>query len=323
MGSQLIRAVAYTGFYLFIMTVTSVAQAFPVNHGQEYPLWPATPPGSEGLNLVESVKNSSKDPNDPLRTLTGIGQPCIRAFLPKSPNGAAIIITVGGGYTSLVIDKEGTDIAKWFNSLGVTAFVVKNRLPAEGHKDAKNVPLQDAQRALRLVRANAVEWKLDATKIGVIGLSSGGHLASTLGTNYAKKVYTPIDAVDEVSARPDFLILAYGPHSSNARKYLLNPDQKPIEPAEKQAVYDEYPTDKQVTKDTAPAFIVSANNDDKVDSRNSTRFYDALKAAGVPAELHIFQGGKHGFAIRNAKGYPIEIWTLLAENWLRSNKIIP
>jgi acetyl esterase/lipase len=302
---------------------SATAYAFPINNGTEYKLWPTTPPGSAGIVLEEKSKDSSKDSNDPQRTLEGIAQPTIRAFVPKKPNGAAVIITVGGGYTSLVIDKEGTDIAKWLNTLGVTAFVLKNRLPGEGHADGKNVPLQDAQRALRLIRSNAAEWGINPNKIGVVGLSSGGHLASTLGANYTKKVYVAEDAVDAISARPDFLILAYGPHSSNARKYLINPDQKIVTPAEKQALYDEYPTDQQVTKETAIAFIVATNDDDRVDPRNSTRFYDALKAAGVPAELHIFQEGKHGFAIRNTTGYPVAIWTILAENWLRANKIIP
>lgn len=311
-------------FACIVLTLlTQQAQAFTIKHGQEYPLWPGTPPGSEGLTLTEKSKDSGKDPNDPQRTLDSIATPTLRVFIPAKPNGTAAIITVGGGYTSLVIDKEGTDIAKWLNSIGITAFVVKNRLPGEGHKNAKHVPLQDVQRALRLVRANASEWKLDANKIGIAGLSSGGHLASTLGTNYAKQVYDPVDASDKLSARPDFLVLAYGPHSSNARQYLINPEQKPLEPAEKQALYDEYPTDHQVTKDTPPAFLVAAGNDDKVDARNSTRFYDALKAAGVPAELHIFQDGKHGFAIRNAAGYPVAIWPQLCENWLRANKFIP
>lgn len=306
-----------------LVSASTITYAFPINNGAEYKLWPATPPGSAGVVLEEKSKDSSKDSNDPQRTLEGIAQPTIRAFIPKKPNGSAVIITVGGGYTSLVIDKEGTDIAKWLNTLGVTAFVLKNRLPGEGHADGKNVPLQDAQRALRLIRSNAAEWGINPNKIGAVGLSSGGHLASTLGTNYTKKVYDAVDATDLISARPDFLILAYGPHSSNARKYLINPDQKVVAPAEKQALYDEYPTDQQITKETAIAFIVATNDDDRVDPRNSTRFYDALKAAGVPAELHIFQEGKHGFAIRNATGYPVAIWTILAENWLRANKVIP
>jgi len=300
----------------------SANAAFNLTPGAEYPLWPATPPGSEGLSLTEKATDSSTDAKDPQRTLTAIAVPTIRAFVPAQPNGTAAIITVGGGYTSLVIDKEGTDIAKWLNTLGITAFVVKNRLPGEGHRDATHVPLQDAQRALRLVRAHAREWHIDPAKIGVVGLSSGGHLASTLGTNYDKPVYAAQDASDAVSARPDFLVLAYGPHSGNARKQLINPAQKPLEPTEKQALYDEFPTDQHVNAQTPPSFLVTADNDDKVDARNSTRFYDALKAAGVNAELHIFQDGKHGFAIRNAKGYPVAIWTLLAEQWLRSNNII-
>jgi len=312
---------------LFVVVI-SCSSALPslaldLTQGTEYPLWPAKPPGSEALALTEKSTDSSTDPKDPQRTLSAIATPTIRAFIPAQPNGAAAIITVGGGYTSLVIDKEGTDIAKWLNTLGITAFVVKNRLPGEGHRDGKHVPLQDVQRALRLVRAHAQEWHLDPSKIGAVGLSSGGHLASTLGTNYDKKVYTAVDSSDAVSARPDFLVLAYGPHSGNARKSLINPAQKPLEPAEKQALYDEYPTDQQVNAQTPISFLVTADNDDKVDARNSTRFYDALKAAGVKAELHIFQDGKHGFAIRNAKGYPVAIWTLLAEQWLRGNQIIP
>lgn len=314
-------------FLLFAVTFcffnSSQILAFDLKNKHEYPLWPKTPPGSEAVSLQEKSVDSSQDPNDPQRTLSGIATPTIRAFIPEKPNGAAAVITVGGGYTSLVIDKEGTDIALWLNSLGVTAFVLKNRLPGEGHRDGKYVPLQDAQRALRLVRANARNWRLDPTKIGAVGLSSGGHLASTLGTNYDKKVYSPIDKYDAESARPDFLILAYGPHSSNSRQHLINPQQKPVEPLEKQALYDEFPTDQQINSKTPISFLVTADNDDRVDARNSTRFYDALKAAGVKAELHIFQDGKHGFAIRNAQGYPVAIWPQLAEQWLQANHIIP
>lgn len=285
-------------------------------------LWPATPPGSAGVNLVEKSTDESKNPNDPQRTLTGIAIPTIRAFIPAQPNGAAAVITVGGGYTALVIDKEGTDIAKWLNTLGITAFVIKNRLPGEGHADGPNVPLQDGQRAIRVVRAHAAEWGINPAKIGIVGLSSGGHMASMIGTNYNKPVYAAVDASDQVSARPDFMVLAYGPHSSNARKYLINPEQKPVAPPEKQALYDEYPTDRQVNRDTAPTFLVTASDDNKVDARNSTRFYDALVTAGVPAELHIFKDGKHGFAIRNAVGYPIAIWTTLAADWMKSIGVV-
>lgn len=302
---------------------SNTSLALSLQHKTEYPLWPGTAPGSATISLHEKSVDSSQDPNDPQRTLTAIATPTIRAFIPEHPNGAAALISVGGGYTSLVIDKEGTDIAHWLNNLGITAFVLKNRLPGEGHSNGKWVPLQDAQRALRLIRANAKSWGIDPARIGAVGLSSGGHLASTLGTNYEKNVYPHKDKIDAQTARPDFLILAYGPHSGNARNYLINPEQQPLTPAEKQALYDEFPTDQQVTRNTPPSFLVTAHNDDKVDARNSTRFYDALKAAGVAAELHIFQDGKHGFAIRNTKGYPVALWTQLAEQWLQANKIIP
>ena len=291
--------------------------AAPLKPGDELPLWPGTPPGSQGVSLTETSTDAGK-PGDPQRTLAGIAVPTVTAHVPAQPNGTAALITVGGGYTSLVIDKEGTDIAKWLNTLGVTAFVLKHRLPGEGHANGPHVPLQDGQRAMRLIRLHAAEWGLNPQKIGLFGFSSGGHAASMIGTAYARTVYEPVQGEAGVSARPDFMALAYGPHSGNARKYLILPEQKPVEPPQKQALYDEYPTDRLVDKNTAPTFLVTADNDNRVDPRNSTRFYDALKAAGVPAELHVFQDGKHGFAIRNAVGYPIAIWTQLCENWLRA-----
>jgi dipeptidyl aminopeptidase/acylaminoacyl peptidase len=132
----------------------------------------------------------------------------------------------------------------------------------------------------------------------------------------------PVDASDSVSARPDFMILAYGPHSSNARNYLINPQQSPVLPPEKQALYDEYPSDRQVTKGTPPAFLMHTDEDKRVDPRNSVRMYMALKEAGVPAELHIFKDGPHGVAIRNANGLPVAAWTGLAEAWLAASGVI-
>lgn len=323
MQKNLFRPLGLAMSFVLVLLMSCQVQAAPLVHGEEYKLWPATPPGSEGLSLKETSKNESKDPADPQRSLWQIADPTIRAFIPTKPNGAAAVITVGGGYTNLVIDKEGTDIAKWLNSFGVTAFVIKNRLPGEGHKDGKNVPLQDGQRAIRLVRSHATEWGIDPARIGIVGLSSGGHMASMVGTAYDKKVYEAVDAADQISARPDFMILAYGPHSSNARKFLLNPNQKPVLPVEKQELYDEYPTDQLVTKDTPPTFLMHTDPDDKVDPRNSVRFYLAMKSFGLPAELHIFKDGKHGVAIRNAKGLPVAIWTKLAEDWLRASKFVP
>lgn len=295
---------------------SQIILAAALKTGDEIPLWgKETPPGSSGITLVEASKDGGT-PGDPQRTITQVINPTITAYVPTKPNGTSAVITAGGGYTSLVIDKEGTDIAKWLNTQGITAFVLKFRLPGDGHADGKNVPLQDGQRAIRLVRQHASEWGLDPQKIGIFGFSSGGHTASMIGTAYNKKVYDPRDTADSLSARPDFMVLAYGPHSSNARKYLVNPKQAPVTPLQKQELYDEYPTDQMVTKDTPPTFLMHTDEDNKVDPRNSVRFYLALKQAGLPAELHIFKDGKHGVAIRNTKGLPVAIWPRLCEDWM-------
>jgi acetyl esterase/lipase len=303
-------------FFSFSIAIASVpAFSAPIKSGQEIKLWSGIAPGSAGVTVKEQFTDGSKDPKDPQRSVWGITVPTITAWVPQKPNGAAALIFAGGGYTNIVIDKEGTDIAKWLNSLGVTAFVIKFRLPGEGHLDGKNVPLQDAQRAFKIIRKNAAGWGIDPNRIGLVGLSSGGHTAAMTAVAYDKKVYAPIDDIDAVDAHPNFLVLGYPPVSSNARKYLVNPSQKPVEPKEKQELYDEYPVDVMVRADTPKTFIVQGFDDKKVDVENSVRFFLALKRKGIPADLHIFQEGVHGFAIRNAKG-PVKIWTKLCEEWM-------
>lgn len=305
---------------VFVFTVCALGLAMPA-HALEIPkinqeifLWPGAAPGSENVNIREFVKDESKDPKIQSRSIWGITKPSITAFFPEKQNGVAALIVPGGGYTNIVFDKEGTDIAKWFNSFGVTAFVLKSRLPGEGHKNYTEVPLQDSQRAMRIIRSHAADWGLNPAKIGVIGLSAGGHLASMLGTNYDKAVYDSFDALDSVSARPDFMILAYGPMSMNAR-IPENGERTPLKPIEKQELYDEYPTNHQVTADTPKTFLVCAYDDPKVPMDNSLRFASSLKKAGVDAEVHVFMKGNHGFAIRNAKG-PIAEWTNLCKAWM-------
>jgi acetyl esterase/lipase len=301
----------------------SVADAAALKQAQELAIWPAGKvPGSAGLTLTETVVDGGT-PGDPQRSIKGVTVPTVTAYLPSKPNGAAAVIVSGGGYTNLVIDKEGTDIARWLNTLGITAFVLKHRLPGEGHVDGPHVPLQDGQRAMRLVRSQAAEWGLDASRIGIVGLSSGAHMASVVGTAYKRDVYAAVDGVDAISARPDFMVLAYGPFSSNARKYLIDPNQPPVTPPEKQAIYDEFPTDQLVDANTPPTFLMHTDEDDKVDPRNSVRFYMALKKAGLPGELHIFKDGKHGVAIRKAKGLGAEAWPQLCAAWFASVGVVP
>lgn len=301
----------------FIMnqgTLSVSAAESPVKDIQEILLWPGAAPGSESVKLTETVTDDSKNPLLPNRNIAGIEKSSVTMFVPESPNGVAAVICPGGGYTNIVFDKEGTDIARWLNSFGVTAFVLKSRLPGEGHLDGKNVPLQDGQRAMRLVRHNAAQWGINPKKIGILGLSAGGHMAAMIGTSYDKPVYQAVDEIDQQSARPDFMILAYPPISTNAR-IPENGPKTPLKPIEKQEMYDEYPADLQVTGDTPKTFIVAGDNDVKVPAINSVRMYTALKKAGVPAELHIYVNAPHGFAIRNAKG-TVKLWTDLCKGWM-------
>ncbi|HYH03547.1 MAG TPA: alpha/beta hydrolase, partial [Bacillota bacterium] len=257
------------------------------NH-QEIPLWNGVAPGSEGLTLTETITDSSNDPKNPSRNITGIINPTLTPCIPAKPNGTAMVVIPGGGYRNLVFDKEGTEIARWLNTFGITVFILKHRLPNEGHKNGQMGPLQDAQRAIRLIRNNARQWGVKPDRIGVMGFSAGGHLAATVGVNYNTKAYPTRDKIDKQSARPDFMVLVYAAISNNAQF---------------------------VNGKTPPTFLVCGNNDRKVDPENSIRFYLALKKAAVPVELHVFGNAQHGFAIRYAEG-SVRHWTTLCKEWL-------
>ncbi len=255
------------------------------------------------------------------RVVRGVRRPSLTPFLPAQPSGTAAVVIPGGGYTSLMLDKEGTAVARWLSGIGVAAFVLRHRLPGEGH--GAHAPLQDAQRAMRLLRRRAAEWNLDSARIGAVGLSSGAHLAASLGVAHGRRLARPIDDTDTLPARPAFLVLGYGPYSGNARDSLIDPDQAPLAPPEKQALYDAYPVDRMVTADAPPAFLVTAGDDVRVPPENSLRLYRALAAVGVPAELHVFAGGGHGFAIDEAQGRPVAAWTGLCEAWLAWLGLLP
>jgi acetyl esterase/lipase len=275
-------------------------------------LWPGTAPGSEQLELIQRVVDRSTDPSIKDRALIGVSAPSIIPFFPEDGkgNGSAVLIAPGGAYERIAFDKEGYDVAKWFNSVGVTAFVLKYRLPGEGHENGYSVPLQDAQRAIRLIKSNAFRWNLKPNKIGFIGFSAGGHLASTLGTRYAEQVYPPVDEADQLDARPGFIILGYPVINLGEREARPN-----FEPLRK------YPGDQCVDSNTPPAFIFHAHDDAGVSTEHSIKFYLALKKANVEADLHIFTAGGHGFGIRGANG-PIALWTKLCQEWLSANGFI-
>lgn len=242
--------------------------------------------------------------------------PTLAVFVPESPNGTAVVICPGGGYANLYMNGEGYRVAKWLNTLGITAFVLKYRLPSEEIMKDKTIgPLQDAQESIRYVRRNAAKWNLNAEKIGIMGFSAGGHLASTLSTHFNDIIY-PV--TDNCSARPDFSILVYPVISMNenlthkgSRTNLLG-----VEPSSE--TIQKYSNEKQITSTTPPTFIAHAMDDKSVSVENSIQYFLGLKTNSVPSEVHFFQNGKHGFGLGRA-GTTSFNWTKQLEDWLRIN----
>lgn len=246
--------------------------------------------------------------------------PDIAVFLPAEANatGQAVVICPGGGYHGLAYDWEGTDMAKWLNSLGIAGIVLKYRLPV----DKSNVvsylsPLMDALRAMRLVRYHAEEWHIDKNKVGVMGFSAGGHLASTLGTHFDPGNPDAKDPVERISCRPDFMILGYPVISMadsithrGSKEALLRSDSSPER-------VREFSNELQVTKETPPTFIFLAADDDVVPPENSLVFFEALKKQKVPVEMHIYPKGGHGFSLAINIDKHTARWTQDCAAWLR------
>ena len=239
-------------------------------------------------------------------------KPTITPYLAKSPNGTAVIVCPGGGYQNLAMDHEGVQIAKWLNSLGISAFVLKYRLGPKYHHPAM---INDAQRALRTVRSRAASLHIQPDRIGIWGFSAGGHLASTAATHFDAGDPGAADSIDRAGSRPDFAILAYPVISLGefahvgSRNNLLgkNPDPKLVE---------DLSNDLRVTAQTPPTFLFHTTADAAVPVENSVRFYLALRKAGVPAEMHIFQNGPHGVGLAPTDA-TLSAWGGLLANWLR------
>jgi acetyl esterase/lipase len=248
-----------------------------------------------------------------------VQEPIIQVFLPSKANatGQAVVICPGGGYGVLAYDWEGLDIAKWLNSHGIAGIVLKYRLPsAESQTEPHMVPLTDAKRALRLARSHAEEWNISPDKIGIMGFSAGGHLASTLATHFDAGDNQGSDPVEKLSSRPDFAILAYPVVSfdmsfthSGSRNNLIgqNPDPKWVE---------YFSNEKQVSEETPPTFLFHAQDDATVPVRHSLAFLEALTAHKVPAELHVYPTGGHGFSLSINKEGTQKGWTDSCIKWL-------
>jgi acetyl esterase/lipase len=246
--------------------------------------------------------------------------PTLTAFLPDASkaNGTAMIICPGGGYSYLVVNDEGANVARELNTHGIAAFVLKYRLPSDETMQNREIgPLQDAQRAIQVVRQRAAEWHVLPNKIGIAGFSAGGHLASTLSTHYQKAV---IDNPDKISLRPDFSILVYPVITfqdsllhKGSKKALIGENATPEKTKE-------YSNELQVTADTPPAFLIHSADDKVVPVANSINYFTALHAHGVKAEIHVYQAGGHGYGMNNKT--TTDKWMDCLYNWLTANKFL-
>jgi acetyl esterase/lipase len=268
-------------------------------------VWPGKVPG-EKQPIGEEKFLEQKPGEKPVKRLTNVSKPTLTFFRPakEKDTGAAVVICPGGGYNILAWDLEGEEVAAWLNSIGVTGIVLKYRVPRrpDQAKDKPPIgPLQDAQRALSLVRARAQDQGIDPKRIGILGFSAGGHLAAAASTNFDQRTYEPIDDIDKVSCRPDFAVLVYP-------AYLTVRDK------------DELAPEIRVSKDSPPMFFVHAS-DDRIKADNSVLMYLALKRAGVPAELHVYTTGGHGFGLRPST-HPCSAWPQRCADWLKAQGIL-
>jgi acetyl esterase/lipase len=272
------------------------------------PIWPNGAPGAQANAPAEADMTKATDnliAGRPLVRLGNVSSPSMTYYAPKSSPGPtpAVVVFPGGGYQILAIDLEGTEVCDWLNDVGVACLLVKYRVPNTGPYPKSPAALQDAQRALGMARQHAKEWNIDPGKIGVLGFSAGAHLSAALSTHFDRRLYDRIDAADDQSCRPDFAFIIYPGYLALAEQSMAtNSEIKP-------------------TAETPPAFILQAE-DDPVHVENATNYFLQLKAAKVPAELHIYAEGGHGYGLRKTK-LPVTHWTRLAQIWLESIKVLP
>lgn len=296
-----------------LLIAMNIASAVPLQTGDDIPLWGARLPAGSATQIVPPANTSAPVGNELHNNIAGVVHPSMVAFVPENPNGISVIVVPGGSYTKLVAAKEGADIARWLNTLGITAFVLKHRLPNEGHEQGRYVPLQDGQRAIRMLRQRAAEWQLDPAKIGIMGFSAGGHLAAATGTAFEVVSYPPQDAVDRLSPRPDFMALIYP-----AVGFAPSRGVRGI--AENRAAFNEYAVDEVPQVKTPPAFMMIAADDSL--ARGAVRFWLALATAENPPELHVAAKGGHGFALKPDAAPSVRGWPQLFETWLKARGLM-
>lgn len=296
----------------------AAAHDSPAGPGHEViAIWRGAAPGGEHATAREVVVERSRDTariRD--RYVTGVVRPTLIVFRPAHPNGAGLLMAPGGGYRWVVMDKEGYETAERFAASGVTVFVMTYRLPQDGWAAGPDTPLQDAQRAMRLIRAHAGDYGIDARRLGAMGFSAGGHVAGMLTLAWDRRTYAPVDAADRVSARPDFSVLMYPVATMQKAHAHVGSRKNLLGGAPTAAKVAAYSLEALARADAPATFLVHAVDDDSVPVENSLALFDALRARKVPVEMHLFQEGGHGFGIRYAVGLPAAAWPDLVLSWM-------
>ena len=302
------------GFILLAAMLSVVATAQqpawqPAPGHTQIPIWPNGAPGAQVNPPAEIDTTTEKMGLIAGRSLVRLGNvsaPTITLYKPgwnAATPAPAVVVFPGGGYQILAIDLEGTEVCDWLNSAGIACVLLKYRVPNTGPYPKSPAALQDAQRAVGLVREHAAEWGIDPKKIGVLGFSAGAHLAAALSTHFDKRIYDAIDGADQLSCRPDFAVIVYPGYLADDKQGMkTNADINP-------------------TAQTPPSFIVQAE-DDPVHVENATNYFLQLKQVKVPAELHIFADGGHGYGLRRT-ALPVTGWPQLVETWLHTIGILP
>jgi len=272
----------------------------------QIPIWPNGAPDAKPNSPAEADSTTSKDnliAGKPLVRLGNVSNPTITLYQPTTkPTGAAVVVFPGGGYQILAIDLEGTEVCDWLTSSGIACIILKYRVPDSGPYPKSSAALQDAQRAVGLVRSHAAEWRIDPHRVGVLGFSAGAHLAAALSTRYYQRLYAAVDAADSENCRPDFAVIVYPGYLALAEQNFA-PNSE-IHPTEK----------------TPPSFIVQSE-DDPVHIENAIVYFLALKNAKVPAELHIYADGGHGWGLRPTN-QPVTHWPRLVDTWLHTIHVL-
>lgn len=304
-------------------TVVAGDGVIPGDPTENITLWPGVPPGGEGLALPP-IRVSNHEPPyiTPVdRAIDQVGIPVMNVLRPRRPDGSALIIAPGGGYVREMLDFEGMDVSRRFNAAGVTCFVLRYRLPGEGWARRQDVPLQDAQRAMRLARFHAAHYGIDPARIGFMGFSAGGHVAASIATRFGADVYQPVDGADRTDARPSFSVPMYPVITMGEGCHAGSRDRLLGVPASAQMI-DAYSCERHVPSDAPPTFLCLAADDATVPPMaNGFAYYQALRQAQVPAEFHLFEVGGHGFGLARAVGKPCAVWPDLVLAWGRQHGV--